>query len=276
MGEKTIMANKNAEPVESSIHLSLQGKGGVGKSLIASILIQYFGAKGSDVHAVDTDPVNHTLAQYKQLNVESLELLRDGGVDQRKFDGLMERLLTESGTFVVDSGTATFVPLWFYMLENRVLELLQKSGRRLVVHSVVTGGQGLADTLSGFNQVAETSRDRNMVVWVNEYFGPVRQDGAGFGDMAVYKKNQDKVLGSVAIIKRNQETFGRDIEEMIAAKITFDQALRSSEFSIMAKQRLRIVKDDLFEQLDALNLIGTRKTSAAAATQVVGSTALAS
>ena len=93
------MANKNAEPAESSIHLSLQGKGGVGKSLIASILIQYFGAKGCDVHAVDTDPVNHTLAQYKQLNVESLELLRDGGVDQRKFDGLMERLLTESGTF---------------------------------------------------------------------------------------------------------------------------------------------------------------------------------
>ena len=144
-----------------------------------------------------------------------------------------------------------------------------------MVHSVVTGGQGLADTLSGFNQVAETSRERNMVVWVNEYFGPVRQDGAGFADMAVYKKNQDKVLGSVAIVKRNQETFGRDIEEMIAAKITFDQALRSGEFSIMAKQRLRIVKDDLFEQLDALNLCGTAKRSAAAAPQIVENAAVA-
>ena len=276
MGEKIIMANKNTDALESSIHLSLQGKGGVGKSLIASILVQYLRARGGDVHAVDTDPVNHTLAQYKDLNVEPLELLRDGGIDQREFDGLMERLLTESGAFVVDSGAATFVSLWFYMLENKVLELLQKSGRRLVVHSVVTGGQGLADTLSGFNQVAETSRGRNVVVWVNEYFGPVRQDGAEFVDMAVYKKNQDKVLGSVAIVKRNQDTFGRDIEEMIAAKITFDQALRSGEFSIMAKQRLKIIKDDLFEQLDALNLIGTRKTSAAAATQVVGNTAVAS
>ena len=94
--------------------------------------------------------------------------------------------------------------------------------------------------------------------------------------MAVYKKNQEKVLGSVVLIRRNQETFGRDIEEMIAAKITFDQALRSSEFSIMAKQRLRIVKDDLFEQLDALNLCGTAKRSAAAAPQIVENAAVAS
>jgi len=270
------MANKSAEPRENSIHLSLQGKGGVGKSLIASILIQYFEAKGCDVHAVDTDPVNHTLAQYKQLNVEPLELLKSGGVDQRKFDDLMERLVTESGTFVVDSGAATFVPLWFYMLENRVVEFLQKSGRRLVVHSVVTGGQGLADTLSGFNQVAETSRDRNVVVWLNEYFGPIRLDGAPLADMAVYKKNRDKVLGSVAIVKRNQDTFGRDIEEMIAAKITFDEAIRSDEFSIMAKQRLKIVKENLFAQLDALNLCGTAKRCAAAAPQIVENAVVAS
>ena len=270
------MANKSQEATENAVHLSLQGKGGVGKSLVASILVQYFRARGSHVIAVDTDPVNHTLAQYKQLTVDSLDLLRDGGVDQRKFDVLMERLLTECGVFVVDSGAATFIPLWFYMLENNVIDALQKAGRRIVVHSVVTGGQALADTLSGFTQVAATCPDRNVVVWLNEYFGPVRQEGAAFADMAVYKKNEEKVLGSVVLIRRNQETFGRDIEEMIAAKITFDQALRSSEFSIMAKQRLRIVKDDLFEQLDALNLSGTRKTSAAAATQVVGNTALAS
>ena len=145
-----------------------------------------------------------------------------------------------------------------------------------MVHSVVTGGQALADTLSGFNQVAETCRDRNVVVWLNEYFGPVRQEGAAFADTAVYKKNQEKVLGSIVLVRRNQETFGRDIEEMIAAKITFDQALHSGDFSIMAKQRLRIVKDDLFEQLDALNLCGTAKRSAVTAPQIVENSAMAS
>src|SRR5438132_330061 len=139
-----------------------------------------------------------------------------------------------------------------------------------------TGGQGLADTLSGFNQVAETSRDRNVVVWLNEYFGPIRLDGAPLADMAVYKKNRDKVLGSVAIVKRNQDTFGRDIEEMIAAKITFDEAIRSDEFSIIAKQRLKIVIENHFAQLDALNLCGTAKRSATAAPQIVENSAMAS
>ncbi|MGH9864904.1 MAG: conjugal transfer protein TraL [Candidatus Acidiferrales bacterium] len=268
MGEKIIMANQNGETPETAIHLALQGKGGVGKSLVASILIQYFLTKGAKVHAVDTDPVNHTLAQYRQLEVQCLELLRDGGIDQRGFDVLMERVLTESGTFVVDSGAATFIPLWFYMLENHVLESLRKAGRRLVVHSVVTGGQALADTLSGFNQVAQTSHDRNLVVWLNEYFGLVRQGGAAFAEMAVYKKNQDKVLGSVAIVKRNQDTFGRDIEEMIARKMTFDEALRDAEFSIMAKQRLKIVRDNLFEQLDALNLLQGQKPQSSAGASV--------
>jgi cobalamin biosynthesis protein CbiG len=39
-------------------------------------------------------------------------LLRDGGIAQRGFDDLMERLLTEDATFVVDNGASTFIPLW--------------------------------------------------------------------------------------------------------------------------------------------------------------------
>jgi CO dehydrogenase nickel-insertion accessory protein CooC1 len=45
-----------AQPPSSAIHLSLQGKGGVGKSLIASILAQYFVENGHKVECVDTDP----------------------------------------------------------------------------------------------------------------------------------------------------------------------------------------------------------------------------
>ena len=66
------------EVFANSIHLSLQGKGGVGKSLVASILAQYFNARGKAVRCVDTEPVNRTLFQYKALNVNRLELLREG------------------------------------------------------------------------------------------------------------------------------------------------------------------------------------------------------
>lgn len=156
----------------TSIHISLQGKGGVGKSLISAILSQYLLSKGQDVRGIDADPVNQTLAEYRGLEVSRLNLLKEGSVDQREFDLLMERFLTESGTFVVDTGASTFIPLWHYVLENQALEYLREKGKRVFIHSVITGGQSLNDTLSGFEQLAETTREKNLVVWLNEYFWP--------------------------------------------------------------------------------------------------------
>src|ERR1700756_5314301 len=92
--------------LSGAIHLTLQGKGGVGKSLIASVLAQYFLRKGAAVRCVDTDPVNRTLAQYSALGADWLGLRDEHNrIDQRAFDGLMERFLTEDGaTFIVDNG----------------------------------------------------------------------------------------------------------------------------------------------------------------------------
>jgi hypothetical protein len=239
----------------TAIHISLQGKGGVGKSLISAILSQYLLSKGQDVQGIDADPVNQTLAEYRGLAVSRLNLLKEGSVDQREFDLLMERFLTESGTFVVDTGASTFIPLWHYVLENQALEYLREKGKRVFIHSVITGGQSLNDTLSGFEQLAETTREKNLVVWLNEYFGPVLLDGAPFREMVVCRKHANKVHGSVAIVRRTADTFGRDVEEMICQKMTFDEALNGTGFTIMAKQRLRVVQRELFDQLDAIPFV---------------------
>src|SRR5258707_12228577 len=106
----------------TSIHIALQGKGGVGKSLISAILSQYLLSKGQDVHGIDADPVNQTLAEYRGLAVTRQNLLKEGNVDQREFDLLMERFLTESGTFGVDTGASTLILLWHYVLESHVLD----------------------------------------------------------------------------------------------------------------------------------------------------------
>ena len=73
--------------------------------------------------------------------------------------------------------------------------------------------------------------------------------------MAVCKKHANKVHGSVAIVRRTADTFGRDVEEMIRQKMTFEEALNGSGFTIMAKQRLRVVQRELFEQLDAIPFV---------------------
>jgi hypothetical protein len=239
----------------NAIHLSLQGKGGVGKSLVASILAQYFHARGKEIRCIDTDPVNRTLFQYKRLDVTRLELLRDGSIDPRGFDTLMETLLTENTTFVVDNGASTFIPLWNYILENNVVDVLTAAGKRLFVHTVITGGQALLDTLHGFKSLADSTSDRNIIVWLNEYFGRIESDGKRFEEMGAYRESEPKIFGSVQLVKRNQDTFGRDLEEVISRKLTLGEAIKDGPFSIMTKQRLKVMQRDWFEQLDELELI---------------------
>ena len=48
------------------------------------------------------------------------------------------------------------------------------------------------------------------------------------------------------------------MEDMIVGKQTFDEAIESSETLIMAKERLKIVRRDLFEQLDKVPLCPRR------------------
>jgi hypothetical protein len=254
MAKTTAPTAANGSDNRTTIHLTLQGKGGVGKSLIAAVLAQYFQEGGRDVRCIDTDPVNRTLAQYNALGADRLNLRDEHNrIDQRSFDTLMERFLTEDGaTFVVDNGASTFLPLWHYLLENSALDYLRQQGRRVYVHTVITGGQALIDTLNGFNELAQTTEERNIVVWVNEYFGRVEADGKKFSEMAAYRDNAHKVCGAVIFTKRNQDTFGRDVEDMVSAKLTFQEAITTARATIMAKQRLKVVQRDLFEQLDQL------------------------
>jgi hypothetical protein len=248
------MPKTTQENNSGAIHLMLQGKGGVGKSLMASILAQYFKRAGRDVRCVDTDPINRTFAQYAALGADRLQLRDEHNrIDQRAFDALMERFLTEeNATFVVDNGASTFLPLWHYLLENSALDYLGDHGRKVYVHTVVTGGQALIDTLNGFHELAQTTRGRNIIVWVNEYFGRVEADGKKLSDMSAFRENADTVCGAVVFSKRNQDTFGRDLEDMIAAKLTFQEAIADATLPIMAKQRLKIVQRDLFEQIEKL------------------------
>ena len=118
--------------MQNSIHFILQGKGGIGKSFVAAMLAQYFDSKGADLKAFDTDQENDTFAQYLALKATSVPVMTESRtIDAKKFDALMETLLTEDGTFVIDNGANTFSPLLAYMVENSVINFLQESGKKV-------------------------------------------------------------------------------------------------------------------------------------------------
>jgi hypothetical protein len=246
------LANGAARTV---IHLVLQGKGGIGKSVVASWLAEYLVSRGGNVHCIDGDPVNRSLAQYRSLKVEKLDLVNaEGLIVRARYDALLERFATENGVFVLDSGATAFLPLWSYMAESEVIRVLNELGRQVYVHCVVSGGEMLSDSLLGFDTLASSTPDRNVIVWINEYFGPVARDGKSFDQMNVFQKHAEKVLGSIGIPQRSPDTFGTSILLMRENKLTFEDAMQSDRFMLAQKARLQIVRRDLYQQLDKLPL----------------------
>jgi len=238
-----------------AVHIVLQAKGGVGKSYVASIVAQYYSTRQWVVRCFDTDPGNATLAQYKALAVEHIgDLIQGGVINQKGFDPLIEKLLNGDGAAIVDTGASTFLPFWNYVLENEVLSLLENQGRQVYMHCVVTGGQAMTDTLNGLARLAQTTSHKAIIVWLNEFFGEVREGSRPFEQFKLAQDLAPKLVGCVLIRKRNPDTFEDDVQQMLRSRLTFDEAIAAEDFSLVSKQRLQIVRRELFEQLDELHL----------------------
>jgi len=134
----------------ATIHMVLQGKGGVGKSMLATLLAQFKISKGQSPVCIDTDPVNATFYGFKSLNVQRLDILDDDkNVDAIKFDDLIERIGEATDDVIIDNGASSFIPLSSYLIANETASVFKEMGHQLLVHTVITGGQAMPDTLGG-------------------------------------------------------------------------------------------------------------------------------
>ena len=238
------------------VHFVVQGKGGVGKSLCASILAQYLQERSPlPLHCFDTDAVNPTFSRWKALNVETVKILtKHNTIDTRPFDEMIESLVELDGIGVIDNGAATFVPLIAYMNEGNIAELLKDNGVRVVMHVPMNGGQALGDCLAGLSQTLKNV-DADVVVWLNDFKGAVQEGGKDFTDFKIYTQNKHRILGIVHLPNRNPDTFGKDIFLMTENNLTFNEANNSPElFKLAPRSCLKRVKDELFAQLDKLDL----------------------
>ena len=235
----------------AKVHVILQGKGGVGKSVIAALIAQYKIEKEQSPLCIDTDPVNATFEGYKKLNVHRLDILDGDEINTRKFDQLIELIAPTDNDVVIDNGASSFVPLSHYLISNQIPSLLKEMGHELFIHTVITGGQALVDTVSGFAQLISQFPDEALfVVWLNPYWGPIEHDGKRFEKMKAYSENKEKVSAIVQIPELKEETYGRDFSEMLQERLTFDEALAMDTLTIMTRQRLKIVRKQLFAQLE--------------------------
>jgi hypothetical protein len=201
----------------STAHLILQGKGGVGKSFAAFLLAQYLPDKSVLVRCLDADPIS---------------LPRP----------------TSSWT-----GSSAFVPLLHYMVSNEVPAILSQDDHQLVVHTVVTGGQALLDTLHGAAQLVKQMDAARFVIWLNPFWGPVADNGRSFEQMNVYEAIKKRIETVVSLPEFTDELFPQDIASMLKSRLTFREAIESPDHSLMSRHRLKVAQREFYSRLDSLH-----------------------
>ena len=238
--------------MQNTVHFILQGKGGIGKTLVSTILAQWMMTKDeSPLRCYDTDQENPTFSRYKAMQVKHVPVMTEARtIDPKRFDALMIDILQEEGNCVIDNGANSFSPLMAYLIENDAFALLQESGRNVYIHTIVGGGDTLHDTATGFVATARATAVP-LVLWENEHFGLLQSaSGKLFAESQTFSEHAARVKGRVRLCQRNPDTFGADIKKMNTARLTLQEVLQNERFNIMEKQRIKVVYRDIFGQLD--------------------------
>lgn len=240
-----------------NIHLVLQGKGGVGKSFLCVLLAQYFADRSIPCINVDTDPSNASFYAFKQLHAKRVDILSEDhkSILPEKFDELIELIVNpenEANDIIIDSGSSCYIPFSNYLIDNDVIAMLKDLGHNINIHTIVTGGASLFDTLIGAKQICDAFSAANIYIWQNPAAGgKVVSDNKEFHDMKIYNDIKDSIINDIELPTYVNE-FKKDLDSVLAKHMTFAEALNSNEFRIMNRQRIKMIQRDHFNCIDRL------------------------
>ena len=250
-----------------SVHMILQKKGGAGKSVIASLLAQWltYTALCAEDEAnvrvpmcIDTDPLNKTFTRYdgQGFNVTHINIMDDDAIDSGKFDTFMEMILTmeDKTDVVIDTGSSNFIPLIDYIRRRHVPAELENSGFRFVIHTVITGGASLAETLNSIDTIAfnlAAWRPLNMVVWENPYYGLIQTPSwSDFVKSQTYTENATDIRAVIKLPKMRRELDARDFEMALERGHTFDAAIGEPTYPVMTRRGLSRLREQLWHVIE--------------------------
>jgi hypothetical protein len=239
-----------------AVNFIMQGKGGVGKSFVASVLFQYLKHRNLSVKGFDTDPVNKTFAKFKEFEVTQVDIMEGNDINRYMFDRLISLLseLPEETHAVVDNGASSFVSFCAYVKDEKAFDILQEVGKEVVIHVPVTGGQALPETITTMNSLLMHFAEYPLVAWLNPKDGPIGMDNHDFYEFTVYKEHRDQFRAVIEMPAYRKETYERDLAEHLTRCCSFDYG-KKYHGTIVTKSRIHKIQKDLYEIIDRAGLI---------------------
>ncbi|TCM59732.1 CobQ/CobB/MinD/ParA family nucleotide binding protein [Acinetobacter calcoaceticus] len=233
---------------KNAIHIVTQAKGGVGKSFISRLLIQYLN-KHVKVFGFDADPLNDGLVSFKGINSHKLELkMINDNLDSRAYyDPLFETILLNDYCFVIDSGSSTHINFINYLKSSDILNFFKEKNREIYFHVPLTGNTDFHDCFKELLRLTQLFPNNKFIIWENNFNGELDQS---------YKLESKfrSILNRPSIVELKNfqaSPLLADIELMNKQKMLFSEVEASTTlFGAIAKRRLTIYKDSIYQQLD--------------------------
>jgi len=187
-----------------SIHLHLAHKGGVGKTIVASLVSEWLMNQGHAPIVFDADVknVDACISNYQALQARKLPLMTVGedGIERINEAGMeqfLESVLSEEGPHQLDSGANFYTPVMSYIPEMGLVDELKSAGKTVFIHAIVAGGDMTEETVKGLEEIA-AALPWPLILWLNEFRSPAKlQGGVHFLESSVYVKLASRIQGIV-------------------------------------------------------------------------------
>ncbi len=236
------------------VHMTLCGKGGVGKSVIARILNEYLIDQGATPLAFDSDPVNASFAAVKAFDVKRIDLIdEDNKINSRRFDEMVIGIVESGRPAVIDTGASSYIALLNYMRELDLAATFRDEGHELFLHVLIAGGPSLPFTIEILDDVCTSFGGRaGIMVWLNHFWERIDISGKPFLDWQVYRENEQAIQAVLEIQRMASDTSAEDFIQLLKTNRSFAEAVApESVFNILTRARLRRIREMLFASMDA-------------------------
>jgi len=103
--------------------------------------------------------------------------------------------------------------------------------------------------MNGLQALTVNFPDVPVVVWLNDYFGKTEMNGILVEDSKVIQ-NAENIHAFIRLKELQKDTFGHNFARMLKERKTFREALASTDFTIMCRQRLVMIRRAIAQQIE--------------------------
>ncbi len=230
------------------IHLVDGEKGGVGKSLVSRVMIEYFREKGVPFSAIDADRTNPDVSEIYS-DVCKTAYFSDNERQSRELDRVLDWALEKSVIINLPGQVQTLVKQW--LERNELLELAAENNITFVKWFVTNGGYG---SVKLFTDSVELYKGKLIHVFVrNEGVCPEWDHLAANSNLTgVLLLPHVKAINFPKFYYLERDT----VDEL---KLTFSAARQHPSFGMVPRRRISKFLSDAYAAIEQTGLFGVKE-----------------